>query len=60
LKACLHAEHPRLKPSVKKIKVEETEPKVTPKILMPPRGQQNLARGMNLKGKPYEAQVELL
>jgi len=40
--------------------VKETKQKVTPKILMPPGGQQNLARVMNLKVKLDGAKDELL
>jgi hypothetical protein len=56
----LHVEHPCSKLFVLKNKQKRQKPKVTPKILMPLRRQQNLARGMNLRGKPDGTQVELL
>jgi len=57
LGACLYAEHPCLKPSVEK---RGKKNKMTQKILMSLGGQQNLTRGMNLRGKLNRAQVELL
>jgi hypothetical protein len=44
----------------KKEKENEIKPKRTPRILMPPGRQQNLARGTNPRGKPNKTQDEHL
>jgi hypothetical protein len=49
-----------LRASYKEEEVKEAKPKGTPRILMPLRGQHNLARGMNPWGKPDGAQIEQL
>jgi len=56
----LHVEHPCLKHFAKKKEVKEAKPKGRPRILMPQREQQNLARGTNLGGKLDGAQAEHL
>jgi len=47
------------KTSYKRKKAKEAELKGTPRILMPPKGQQNLVGGSNSRGKPNETKQNI-
>jgi hypothetical protein len=57
----LHVEHPHLEPLEKeKKKAKEVKPKGTPRILMPPKGQQISIGGTNQRDKPDKTQIKHL
>jgi hypothetical protein len=58
LRTHLHAKHLCLKPLIKIKKMKEAKPKGTPRIPMPPKGQQNSTKRMNLRGEPDKTQAK--